>query len=493
MAVVRSLVLMIVVAASVSSAWATFAQPSTAPVARIIRNAERYAEKHPDDARGWYVLGRAHYLAYAMKGWGVPAYSEGGEDAAPRLPSGSIVPDPIVLARQAEAKRRTLEALGVDRRSDLDGNRKKQQAYWKQYRSTLRKLMNSEWQPEPADQEVLDKHAMEAIRHYRKAIDTGEEGGLYHLGLASVLEEYADRAEARRLNLETLAPFRDRMKRPEGAIVRQWRESAMAHYVKAYEGGKAKAEALDKRPAAGVASLVAVRAAAGYERLRKAGEDLGEAETAKTMEAFIARMRELPMGPITPIVFSLEAVEGIDTLIDADASVAFDLDGTGRLSQRWQWVGPNAVLLAWDPHDTGRVVSGRQLFGSATWWLLPGDGFRAMSLLDDDGDGWLRGAELRGLAGWRDRNGDGVSQGGEVLPLEALGVTGIATEATGRDGGHPVHRSGLRLEGGRTLPVWDWMAEPAADQGESKRVGRVVDSPSPTVDIAPVISRRGPH
>ncbi|MDX1683135.1 MAG: hypothetical protein R3336_08445, partial [Phycisphaeraceae bacterium] len=115
----------------------------------------------------------------------------------------------------------------------------------------------------------------------------------------------------------------------------------------------------------------------------------------------------------------------------------------------------------WDPHQTGRVTSGRQLFGSATWWLLPEDGFSALALLDDDGDGWVAGDELVGLAGWRDRNANGISDPGEVKPIDSYGVNGLAVESHEHEGRHPVNRAGVRLFDGRTLPLWDWMARSA--------------------------------
>lgn len=460
MTALRCLAVTLVLTLASPSALAMFAQPTLAPVDRIITNAERYAEKHAEDAQAWYIVGRAHYLAWAMKGLGVPTYRAGDEDAAPQLPPDWNTPGLLRLARQAEAERRALEAMGVETRGEID--REEMQRYWEHYRRAQQALDKADWKPEPAKPEVLDAHATDAIQYFRKAIELGDMGGLYHIGLASILEEYAPRAEARRLNIATLEQIRDRMLRPEGFITRQWREAAMEQYFKAYSAGKAAAKKLRNVPVAGLRSLIVVQAAAGYERVAEADEQLeADPERVEEMEAFLAKLSELPPGPITPIVFALEEVERIGSLIDTEASVAFDLDGTGRASQRWQWVEPGAVLLVWDPHETGRIASGRQLFGSATWWLLPGDGFRAMALLDDDGDGWLAGEELRGLAGWRDRNGDGLSQRGEVVPLETLGVRGLATEATGHDGDHPVHRSGLRLEGGRTLPLWDWLAEPA--------------------------------
>jgi hypothetical protein len=49
-----------------------------------------------------------------------------------------------------------------------------------------------------------------------------------------------------------------------------------------------------------------------------------------------------------------------------------------------------------------------------------------MKMLDDDGDGFLTGAELKGLALWQDINGDGISQPAEVQSLQQWGITRLA-------------------------------------------------------------------
>ena len=73
---------------------------------------------------------------------------------------------------------------------------------------------------------------------------------------------------------------------------------------------------------------------------------------------------------MTPIIVPLsDKVTELSDLVNEGASVAFALDGTSR-PQRWSWVRPTAGLLVWDPDGLGRITSGRQLFGSVTWWLL---------------------------------------------------------------------------------------------------------------------------
>jgi hypothetical protein len=64
---------------------------------------------------------------------------------------------------------------------------------------------------------------------------------------------------------------------------------------------------------------------------------------------------------------------------------------------------------------------------------------------------------------WFDRNGDGVSQPDEVIPLAKLGVVSLSVKATGHDGVHLMNPRGITLSDGRVLPTWDWMVTPARE------------------------------
>ena len=128
------------------------------------------------------------------------------------------------------------------------------------------------------------------------------------------------------------------------------------------------------------------------------------------------------------------------------------------MSRRWcsPWLQPSTALLVWDPQGTGKITSGTQLFGSATWWMLFPDAYAALDALDDSRDGWLTGRELNGLALWFDRNQNGISDPGEVVALSNSPIVGIATKATGKTALSLMNPAGLRLRDGRTLPTYDW-------------------------------------
>lgn len=60
---------------------------------------------------------------------------------------------------------------------------------------------------------------------------------------------------------------------------------------------------------------------------------------------------------------------------------------------------------------------------------------------------------------WFDRNGDGVSDPGEVKPKGDTNIAGLRVQFDKRDGRHPMSTRGLRLTDGSTLPTWDWTTD----------------------------------
>jgi hypothetical protein len=168
---------------------------------------------------------------------------------------------------------------------------------------------------------------------------------------------------------------------------------------------------------------------------------------------------------VTPILIPLAADARLDELVDEKASVAFDLDGSG-LKRKWAWLTPKAGWLVYDPGKTGRVNSALQMFGNVTFWIFWKDGYEALSALDDDGDGKLSGAELHGLAVWRDRNGNGVSEPGEAVPVEALGIRSISCRSETGNGGMRWNPRGVTFTNGVSRPSYDWIAPSRAAERE---------------------------
>ena len=200
---------------------------------------------------------------------------------------------------------------------------------------------------------------------------------------------------------------------------------------------------------------------------------LDPAADARELATLRGRLAELQKGGrmITPIAVPLRTGLTSQDLMDADAAVLFDADGSG-IAKRWTWITPDAAWLVFDRRATGQVTSALQLFGSVTFWLFWHNGYEALSSLDDDGDGRLRGAELEGIALWHDRNADGVSDRGEVQTLAAHGIAAIST-AFELDACHPDRIAwsprGVTFTDGSTRPTFDLILRSAGSGPVSVR------------------------
>ncbi len=174
----------------------------------------------------------------------------------------------------------------------------------------------------------------------------------------------------------------------------------------------------------------------------------------------------------SPVILDLEGLGRPDLLAGSEWKVipgrklastalrAFDLDGSGTAT--WEWVGPRTGLLAWDPAGSGKIASGKQLFGNYTWGERFKDGYEPLARLDKDGDGQLAGPELEKLVVWVDTNSNAQSEPGEVLPVAKYGIESIAIQAQRDAKGHASVAKGFvrRTADGakQALSTWDWIA-----------------------------------
>lgn len=184
----------------------------------------------------------------------------------------------------------------------------------------------------------------------------------------------------------------------------------------------------------------------------------------RDMERLRARLQaSRPMIYMTPVVVPLRDAP-FAALVNHASDVAFDFAGTGDRAARG-WLTDDAAWLVWDPHARGHVRSGLDMIGARTWAAFWRDGFEVLRALDDDRSGDLTGAELGGLALWRDVNANGVSEPGEVRPVAAYNIAALATRGDQTNPRLITAPGGVRFNDGTTRALYDW----TPDGGEHER------------------------
>lgn len=138
-----------------------------------------------------------------------------------------------------------------------------------------------------------------------------------------------------------------------------------------------------------------------------------------------------------PLTFDLDG-DGLETT-HVNAGILFDHDGDG-IKSGTGWVKPDDGFLVFDRNGNGVIDNGTELFGDSTPVIDPytllqvkaKDGFAALMAQDTNGDHKINNADdhFSQLRIWRDLNQDGISQSGELLTLESLGIAEINTAKT---------------------------------------------------------------
>lgn len=114
------------------------------------------------------------------------------------------------------------------------------------------------------------------------------------------------------------------------------------------------------------------------------------------------------------------------------AEHGFSLTADGR-EARTDWPSSATPWLAMDRNGNGRIDDGSELFGSATPMGMGGtasNGFEALAELDDNADGVVDASDAgwAKLNVWRDDDGDGMSQPGELRSVAATGLLSISLD-----------------------------------------------------------------
>jgi tetratricopeptide (TPR) repeat protein len=275
-----------------------------------------------------------------------------------------------------------------------------------------------------------------SIESYRTALKLKPDHAPSHLGLGWAIEASA------------------KLKVPGADL-----KDALAAYKKAFELTQPEDGKRTEQPLSmtGLKGLLSYEAGEAYVRLAESGG--GDAAFVKTAKDHLGKMNGLPRASkVTPIIFSKSGKGSLQQLQDSTRCSTFDLDATG-LGQCWEWLTPNAGILVWDPSGKGAVKNGWQLFGSVSFFLFFDHGYEALELLDDDGDGWLAGKELDGIAVWTDSDRDGQPSAKEVKTVQQEKIRRIAVQPVFSRGVWQQPR-GLEMANGTTRATWDWVTRP---------------------------------
>ena len=138
----------------------------------------------------------------------------------------------------------------------------------------------------------------------------------------------------------------------------------------------------------------------------------------------------------SPIVIDLngDGIHATKLAGGLDKAVHFDLDGNG-FAEKTAWIDASDALLVLDKNANGRIDNGHELFGNhslnAEGKKAFADGYAALAAYDENQDGRIdaQDAVYAQLAVWQDKNGNGISEAGEVLGLAEAGIAAIDLNA----------------------------------------------------------------
>lgn len=437
----RILLCLIAGLAGFQSAHGKFAMPMPIPVDRLVAKAERYIQEKPEDPEGYYTLARIHYAAFAYQATDLAAYSYPGDQSSrpPALAESLKTTAPPV---ELEARRRVTERKKLEVAPQGDAG------FEEEVRKEVEALQEAKWQPPAMAPAEALRHFIAARDGFEKVITMAPDNALYALGKASLWRQFS-------------TPKLHGPLEKEAGVPAAMSDADVAElFYKAFALAKQKDATLKSLPIRGLASIISHEAGSAYLELAPAGGHAAE------VTEHLDLLKKLKMGAITPLVFSTRGDDKqLKQVVNESASVAFDLRGMGEETS-WPWLQSHAAFLVWDGDGSGTIRDGRQLFGTYTWGVFWRDGFEAISMLDDDGDGTINGAELKGIRVWQDLNGNAACDSSEVRDLSEMGIRAIRCSATGMDGSSPLAPEGILMSNGSHRPLWDWVLRPI-DTGEA--------------------------
>ncbi len=147
-----------------------------------------------------------------------------------------------------------------------------------------------------------------------------------------------------------------------------------------------------------------------------------------------------------PIVLDLNG-DGLTLLNQQRSHASFDMDGDGRRDAT-SWVGSDDGLLVFDRNGDGTIAGIKEISFTDDKLGATSD-LDGLAAFDSDFDGILSNGDqaFERFGIWRDINGDGVVNDGELSSLKAAGIAAIG------------------LTGTATTASWDWDGGTALNTG----------------------------
>jgi hypothetical protein len=131
-----------------------------------------------------------------------------------------------------------------------------------------------------------------------------------------------------------------------------------------------------------------------------------------------------------PIILDLNGDNQLDVTGADGSKIDFNLFGNGtKVKTEWLKAGTQDGLLVSDFNGDGKIDSGRELMRTTgvngEQGKYKGGWDKLSQLFDQNHDGKVAGQELEKLQVWVDKDGDGVSEDGELRSVKELGISAI--------------------------------------------------------------------
>ncbi len=133
-----------------------------------------------------------------------------------------------------------------------------------------------------------------------------------------------------------------------------------------------------------------------------------------------------PSSNSDPVVIDLDG-DGVELIARSASNVFFDSLGDGYLHHTG-WVGKDDALLAEDLNGDGQISLGSEIAFASRTSEADSDLQALIKLHDTNGDGQISSADtgIQNLRIWKDANGNGVTDAGELMTFAQAGLVSIS-------------------------------------------------------------------